>query len=76
GSFLEAGWGESQLFVDEEDRVKVRSFLKWRRKEGAALAAFAGIGLDADGLGGKDGTDSVQSYFGLTYDVTQLFDGS
>ena len=80
GSFLEAGMGRTQLFGDKSsDRLKARALLKWKFKEESdtetgleplkALGAYAGIVVDTDG---GSGSDSIQSYFGFSFDVAKF----
>ena len=74
-SFLEAGWGRTQLYGDRsDDRFKVRALVSWKvaGKKGSDrsfVRAFASIVVDSD-FG--SGSDSVQSYVGLSFDVGRL----
>lgn len=71
-SYLELGYGRSDLFVVQPTgRWKVNALMSWW-PDGwhDKVSAFARILVDAD-LG--DGADSIQSYFGLRFDLAQLF---
>lgn len=74
-SFLELGWGRTQLYGDKsDDRFKVRALVSWKvaGKKGSdrsSVRAFASIVVDSD-FG--SGSDSVQSYIGLSFDVSRL----
>ena len=75
-SFLEVGWGRTQLYgAKSNDRFKVRAFVNWtnynKDKTGLAnrFGAFAGISIDTD-FG--SGSDSVQSYIGVSVDLSDL----
>lgn len=73
-SYLEFGYGRSDLFVVQpHGRWKVNALMSWwPRGSEKYVSAFARILVDAD-LG--DGADSIQSYFGLRFDLGQLFAG-
>lgn len=73
-SFLELGYGRSDFFaVNANKRWKLNALLSWW-PDGwkGKVSGFARILVDAD-LG--DGADSIQSYFGLRFDLGQLFLG-
>jgi len=71
-SYLELGYGRSDLFaVNPDHRWKVNALLSWWPdgwKE--KVSGFARILVDSD-FG--DGADSIQSYFGLRFDLGKLF---
>ncbi|MFN7942450.1 MAG: hypothetical protein U0X73_12700 [Thermoanaerobaculia bacterium] len=71
-SYIEVGFGQSDLFeVHAQRRIKINGFLTWApRGWNGTVRGFARIVVDADF--GK-GADSVQSYFGLRFDVERLF---
>ena len=70
-SYVEIGYGRSDLFsVHPDGRWKLNAFLSWKPEGLQATTAFARIVVDAD-LG--RGADSVQSYFGLRFDLAKLF---
>jgi len=75
GSYLEAGYGRTDLFlVHPKDRWKIDGFLTWKasNKLFTALKAspFVQIRVDADA---GSGSDSIQSYFGFDFDLGTLF---
>ncbi len=65
GSYIEGGWGRSDLFTTHRHgRKKMDAFLTW--KFVGAIRAFAQVTVDTD-LG--PGSDSIQSYVGLDFDL-------
>lgn len=74
GSYVEAGWGRTDLFLDNpRDRWKLDGFLSFKilpGKIGEVMKPFAQITVDSD-LG--PGSDSVQTYLGVDFDVSNLF---
>jgi hypothetical protein len=71
GSYLELGYGKTDLFfANPDDRWKVDGFITWRLKERWGVHPFARLTLDSD-FG--DGSDSVQTYVGLDFDLDELF---
>jgi hypothetical protein len=69
GSYLEIGFGKTDLFiVNRNRRLKFDGMLQRTLPGGFAL--FAQLFADVDG---GDGSDSIQSYFGLNFDVGRLF---
>ncbi len=67
-SFLELGWGRTQLYGDKsDDRFKVRAGVNW--EVSTTMRGFAMIVIDTD-FG--SGSDSVQSYIGMSFDIGQL----
>jgi len=74
GSYVEAGWGRTDLFLDNpRDRWKIDGFLSFKvlpGKIGGVMKPFAQITVDSD-LG--PGSDSVQTYLGVDFDVSNLF---
>jgi hypothetical protein len=75
GSSVEVARGGSDLFRENpHDRWKVIGQVNWWPKGWKnRTSGFARIIVDAD-LG--DGSDSVQSYFGLRFNLSQLFEGN
>lgn len=74
-SYLEVGFGRTDLFgFKSKDRWKVDAMLTWEWEVPGpgkiVVYPFAQITVDAD-FGG--GSDSVQSYIGLAFDVDKLF---
>ena len=73
-SYLEAGWGRSDLFqVSRRRRVKIDGYLSRQiapttLKE--AVSFFAQINVDTD-LG--HAADAIQSYVGFSFDLGKLF---
>src|SRR5262249_51642127 len=65
GSYVEGGWGRSDVFVtDRHRRKKANAYLTW--PVAGPARAFAQITIDTD-LG--RGSDSMQSYVGLEFDL-------
>jgi len=73
GSYLEFGYGKSDLFIVNRDRRFKFDGMLVRKLAGTGFALFAQLYADVDM---RDGSDSIQSYFGLNYDVSKLFGGS
>ena len=75
GSFLEASFGRSDLFVDNSDkRWKLDGLLLFDLpKPLSGVRGFARMVVDVD-FG--EGSDSIQSYLGLALPVERLFDGA
>jgi hypothetical protein len=73
-SYLEAGWGRSDLFqINRRRRFKVDGYLSRKIASSTlkeAVSFFAQINVDTD-LGA--GADSIQSYIGLNFDLGKLF---
>jgi hypothetical protein len=69
-SYLEAGWGRSDLFqVNRRRRFKVDAYLSRKiapTKLKVVMSFFAQINVDTD-LG--PGADSIQSYIGFNFDI-------
>ena len=70
GSYLEIGYGKSDLFILNRDRRFIFDGMLVRKLADSGFALFAQLYADVDM---KDGSDSIQSYFGLNYDVGKLF---
>ena len=70
GSYLEFGFGKSDLFILNRDRRYIIDGMLMRKLGDSGFALFAQLYADVDM---KDGSDSIQSYFGLNYDVSKLF---
>ena len=70
GSYLEFGYGKSDLFVLNRDRRFIFDGMLVRKLADSGFSLFAQLYADVDM---KDGSDSIQSYFGLNYDVSKLF---
>jgi len=69
GSYLEFGHGRTDLFATNRyKRFKIDGHLQYRIRDGVSF--FAQLFVDADA--GK-GADAMQSYFGLAFDLPQLF---
>jgi hypothetical protein len=69
GSYLEFGFGRTDLFiVNRNRRFKFDGMLQRELTGGFSL--FAQLFADVDL---KEGSDSIQSYFGLNFDVGRLF---
>jgi hypothetical protein len=65
GSYVEGGWGRSDIFVtNRHRRKKMDAFLTWPLA--GPVRAFAQIVVDTD-LG--RGSDTIQSYVGLEFDL-------
>jgi hypothetical protein len=77
-SYLEAGWGRSDLFqVNRRRRFKVDGYLSRmiapsNKTLNGALSFFAQINVDTD-LGA--GADSIQSYIGFNFDLGRVLSG-
>jgi len=70
GSYLEFGYGKTDLFVKNRNkRFKFDGMLA-RRLGDTGLSLFAQLFADVDM---DDGSDSILSYFGLNYEVSRLF---
>ncbi len=77
GSYLEMGLGKTALFPkgDAFPRMKVNAYLQWPlfgqwlQKHG--MTGFAQMTVDSNPQ--KGGADSVQSYFGINFDLRTLF---
>jgi hypothetical protein len=76
-SYLEAGRGRSDLFIDHRrSRTKIDGYVTWALvDEGdhprwSGIRPFVQITMDAD-LG--PGADSIQSYYGFQFDIRSLF---
>lgn len=70
-SYFELGFGRTDLFAENRRRrFKVDGFLSWKVGGLALLQPFAQIKVDTD-LG--RGSDSIQSYFGIDFDLDCLF---
>jgi hypothetical protein len=68
GSYLEFGFGRTQLFVlNRNRRIKIDGHLQ--QSLGAGLSLFAQLFADIDGA---DGADAIQSYWGLSFDIAQV----
>lgn len=68
GSYVEVGFGRSDLFLENSDRrLKIDGLLSKGVLPGVAF--FAQITVDADA---GDGADSIQSYFGFDFDLSKL----
>jgi hypothetical protein len=69
GSYLELGFGKTDLFIlNRNRRFKFDGMLQ--RELPGGLSLFAQLFADVDM---RDGSDSIQSYFGLNFDVAKLF---
>jgi hypothetical protein len=69
GSYLEIGYGKTDLFlVNRNRRYKFDGMLV--RQVGGGFSLFAQLYADVDM---KDGSDSIQSYFGLNFDMSRLY---
>jgi hypothetical protein len=66
-SYLEVGWGRSDIFQANHDRWKVDGYLE--RKIAGGFSMFAQITVDTH-LG--HGSDAIQTYIGVNYDLKQL----
>lgn len=69
GSYLEAGYGINELFIQNPHRFKIDGFLSINIKN-KAVRPFAQMVIDADF---KDGPDTIQSYFGFDIDVLDVW---
>jgi hypothetical protein len=70
-SYFELGFGRTDLFTENRRRrFKVDGFLSWKIGNSSLLRPFAQIKVDTD-LG--RGSDSIQSYFGIDFDLDCLF---
>jgi hypothetical protein len=70
-SYFELGYGRTDLFAENRRRrFKVDGFLSWQVGGLELLRPFAQIKVDTD-LG--RGSDSIQSYFGIDFDLDCLF---
>jgi hypothetical protein len=69
GSYLEFGHGRTDLFATNRyDRFKIDGHLQYRIRKGVSF--FAQLFVDVDG---DKGADAMQSYFGLAFDLPELF---
>lgn len=66
-SYLEVGWGRSDIFQQNHGRWKIDAYLE--RKLTKGISIFAQINVDTH-LG--RGSDAVQSYIGFNYDLSKL----
>jgi hypothetical protein len=73
GSYLEVGFGKTDLFKLNRDRRFKFDGMLVRQLGDTGFALFAQLYADVDF---RDGSDSIQSYFGLNFDVSKLFGGS
>jgi hypothetical protein len=73
GSYLEVGYGKTDLFIVNRDRRFKFDGMLVRRLGETGFSLFAQLYADVDM---KDGSDSIQSYFGLNFDVSKLFGGA
>ena len=76
GSYLEMGLGKSALFPkDSFPRMKVDAYLQWplfgQWLQQHGMTGFAQMTVDSNPQ--KGGADSVQSYFGINFDLRSLF---
>jgi len=78
-SYLEAGFGRNDVFLKHrQDRWLIDGLITWeierrRISERAGLWPFLQLTVDSD-FGG--GSDSIQSYLGLAFDLDRLFGAS
>jgi hypothetical protein len=75
GSFLQAGFGRSDLYLDKaKDRWKIDGLLQWHPAawQKAGAAPFVELVVDADA---GSGSDSVQTYVGVDFDLDRFFPG-
>ncbi len=71
GSYVETGVGKTTLFPKNAfPRVKVDAYLRWPLAK-TGLTGFAQITVDSTLH--KVGADSVQSFFGINFDLSRLF---
>ena len=68
GSYVEIGYGQTDLFTPNTDRWKIGGLLSFSVANDW-LSPFAQIVVDTD-FG--DGADSIQSFFGIDFDITRL----
>lgn len=68
-SYLELGYGKNDLFTRNPRRWKVDSFLAIGPPD-KGIRPFAQMVIDFDG---RDGPDTIQSYFGLDIDIVKVF---
>jgi hypothetical protein len=72
GSHLEAGFGKSDFFdIHRNRRLKIGALLSWMKNKQSVAYPFAEITIDSD-LG--QGADSIQSYYGVDFDLDQAFE--
>jgi hypothetical protein len=70
GSYLEAGWGKTDLFDERRARrLKVTGLLSFDRAQGR-VRPFIELTVDSD-LG--RGADSIQTYLGMDFDLHRIF---
>jgi hypothetical protein len=74
-SYLEAGYGKSDLFaIHRGRRVKIDGYLEWQlpgdNRFSRAISPFLELTVDSDF--GR-GSDSVRTYYGLNFDIKELF---
>ncbi len=68
GSYLEAGWGRSDVFaIHRRRRFKIDGYLE--HKIGAGVSFFTQLFVDSDF--GK-GSDAIQSFIGLNFDIPEV----
>ena len=71
GSYVEAGFGRTDLFLERSrDRWKFDGLLSFDLPGTDWATGFAQITVDSD-FGA--GSDSIQSYFGIDFDVSRLW---
>ena len=73
GSYLEFGFGKSDLFKLNRNRRFIFDGMLVRQLGDTGFSLFAQLYADVDF---RDGSDSIQSYFGLNFDVSKLFGGA
>ena len=74
-SYLEAGYGKSDLFAMHRGRrFKVDGYLEWQlpgtNRFSRAISPFLQLSVDSD-FG--PGSDDVRAYYGLNFDIKELF---
>lgn len=73
GSYLEAGWGKTDLYSSHQNRrLKVDGYLTFQIGGLDGVRPFVQMTVDADA---GSGADSIQSYMGLALSLDRLFGG-
>lgn len=71
-SYVDIGYGKSDFFLTNQNkRLKIDGYLTWAFTDHKKVFPFAQITVDSDFFG--NGADSIQTYYGLTFDLDELF---
>lgn len=77
-SYLEAGWGRSDTFAtSKHNRLKIDGYLQWeipKVSQSTGLSAFAQLWVDTHFHHYRGGSDAIQSFVGINYDLDKFLD--